>query len=50
MAAPIITNEKPAEAMTPGGLVLVLTTLSPTPGKDQDSDLIHIRAAPFKPR
>ena len=38
-------NKKPAEAMTPGGLILALTTLSPPPGKDEDHGVVHAHGA-----
>ncbi len=41
MPATTTPNEKPAEATIPGGLDLVLTTLSPTPGKGEDHDLVQ---------
>ncbi len=50
MATAITLNKKPAEATTPGGLRFVLTTtLSITPGKDQDSARISPAPAHFKP-
>ena len=42
MAAPITRTEKPAAVTTRGGLYLVLsTTLSPPPGKDDDHGIVH---------
>ena len=51
MPAPITHNEKPAAATIRDRLELVLsTTLSLTPWKDQDHDFVQQPAAQFKPR
>ena len=34
-------NEEPAEVLIPGGLILVLSTTRPTPGKDHRNALVH---------
>ena len=49
MSRPITLNEKPAEAMIPGGLKLVLTTARLALRKDQTHVNYHIPHAPFKP-
>ncbi len=42
MPAPLTINEKPAEVLIPGGLNRVLaTTVSPSPGKDEDHEYLH---------
>ncbi len=42
MPTPITPNEEPAEALIPGGLILVLsTTPQPSWKKDQRNDLVH---------
>ena len=50
MPAPITINKKPVAATICDGLDSVSTTLSITPEKDQDSALISLSAAYFKPR
>ena len=50
MPAPITSNEcAPAWVKGEGAVCLVSTTLSITPGKDQDRVLISPSAAHFKP-
>ena len=38
-------NEEPTAATDHGGLNFVLTTLSPTPGKDEDHVFVHTHGA-----
>lgn len=40
MPAPITLNKKPAEVI-PGGLNLVSTTVSLSPGKEEDHEYLH---------
>ncbi len=42
-------NEKPAEATTPGGLILVFSTTAPSHGKDSTNDQYHDPRARRKP-
>ena len=49
-ATPTIPNEKPTEATTPGGLILVFQMTLLTPRKDSDYDSLHEYAARRKAR
>ena len=44
------SNKKPAAGINRDRLNFISTTLSLTCGKDQDHDLVHDLAAPFKAR
>ncbi len=48
MLHPITPNETAAAVTSSGDLDFVLTTLSPTPGKGEDHELICPSAAHFK--
>ena len=45
MAAPIITNEKPAEATILDGLIFVFSTATLSPHKDSEHAQYHISRA-----